>query len=124
MDVNLLFGPGFKQAGSPLMEMKLIFSLIETGALPASFLGITNLSFLFYPPPDANLRYSKGFCVVSSYVHRVESHEFILFHGNNYEAFVVLKITSVDKVLADFDEPADVFGNVVDAGPLVGRNAQ
>lgn len=56
MDVNLLFGPGFKQAGSPLMEMKLIFSLIETGALPASFLGITNLSFLFYPPPDANLR--------------------------------------------------------------------
>ena len=60
MDVNLLFGPGFKQAGSPLMEMKLIFSLIETGALPASFLGITNLSFLFYPPPDANLRYIKG----------------------------------------------------------------
>lgn len=50
MDVNLLFGSGFKQAGSPLMEMKLIFSLIETGALPASFLGITNLSFLFYPP--------------------------------------------------------------------------
>ena len=33
------------------MEMKLIFSLIETGALPASFLGITNLSFLFYSPP-------------------------------------------------------------------------
>ena len=32
------------------MEMKLIFSLIETGALPASFLGITNLSFLLYPP--------------------------------------------------------------------------
>ena len=61
---------------------------------------------------------------MSSYVHRVESHEFILFHGNNYEAFVVLEITSVDKVLADFDEPAYVFGNIVDAGPLVGRNAQ
>ena len=60
MDVNLLFGSGFKQAGSPLMEMKLIFSLIETGALPASFLGITNLSFLFYSPPRCKSKVSRN----------------------------------------------------------------
>ena len=64
MDVNLLFGSGFKQAGSPLMEMKLIFSLIETGALPASFLGITNLSFLFYSPPRCKSKVNRN--VISS----------------------------------------------------------
>lgn len=42
------------------MEMKLIFSLIETGALPASFLGITNLSFLFYSPPRCKSKVSRN----------------------------------------------------------------
>lgn len=67
MDVNLLFGSGFKQAGSPLMEMKLIFSLIETGALPASFLGITNLSFLFYSPPRCKSKVIITFAVFRHY---------------------------------------------------------
>ena len=52
---------------------------------------------------------------MSSYVHRVEPHEFILFHGEYYEAFVVLEITAVDKILANIDESADIFGDVVNA---------
>ena len=48
MDVNLLSGSGFKQAGSPLMAMNLANFLILTGSLSAFFLCFTNLSFLFY----------------------------------------------------------------------------
>ncbi|RGR97969.1 hypothetical protein DWY20_05335 [Phocaeicola coprocola] len=48
MDVNLLSGSGFKQAGSPLMKMELVLSVLIAGSLPAFFLCFTNLSFLFY----------------------------------------------------------------------------
>jgi len=48
MDVNLLSGSGFKQAGSPLMNMELVLSVLFSGSLPAFFLCFTNLSFLFY----------------------------------------------------------------------------
>jgi hypothetical protein len=48
MDVNLLSGSRFKQAGSPLMNMELGISVSFPGSLPAFFLCFTNLSFLFY----------------------------------------------------------------------------
>ena len=49
------------------MEMKLIFSLIETGALPASFLGITNLSFLFYSPPRCKSKVIQYLCKFTAF---------------------------------------------------------
>ena len=59
-----------------------------------------------------------------AYVHRVESHELVLFDFDNCIAITDLEISAVSEVLANVNESDDIFGNVVDAGPLVGRNAQ